>query len=262
MKCMVCSSEKNTIFAIGQLDGRERNLPNPSKGLDVYQCSNCGLFFFDPMPTREQLRDYHGEQYFVSLNPLKQTGYPNYVGVEHLRVKMEWGKRILTWFRQFDVSQQAGKRVLDVGCAVGGMLEGMRKSGEIDAVGVDVSVWAIEWGEKHFPNIELHCGRLPEIELKGKFDYVLFWDSLEHDDDVQEVIESVDMLLSDDGLILIQTPDGGMAKKDWYYWSPHQHTCIFNEKNLGFLLMQHNLRVIKKKLSSEPDELIILGCRL
>jgi 2-polyprenyl-3-methyl-5-hydroxy-6-metoxy-1,4-benzoquinol methylase len=268
MKCIVCNSEENIVFDTNQLDGYECNLYPTPKGMDVLRCANCGLFFFDPSPTRKQLRSYHGKQYFVCHNPLKQTGYPNYIDTEHLRVKEEWGQRLLNWFMSFDGSKVLPKRILDIGCATGTMLNGMRKCSKIQAVGVDISEWAIEWGRSHYKNIELHCGRLPECHIegptptpprRGQFDYVLFWDSIEHDDNIHEVLECVSRLMKPGGLMIIQTPDGTMAKRDWYYWSPHQHVCIFNEYNLGMLLKQHGFEIIKKRLSSEPDEIVLLA---
>lgn len=263
MKCLVCNSRKNTVFDTNQLDGFEKHLRHPPKGVDILKCLKCGLFFFNPLPSKEQLKSYHGEQYFVHSDPSKQTGYSNYIESEHLLVKKEWGEKIFSWFSSFDnISDGTQRKVIDVGCAVGAMLYGMAFRSVIRrAVGVDISEWAIEWGKKHFSGIELYCGRLPEVALQSKaeFDYVLFWDSLEHDNDIHEVLDSVYDITRCGGLIMIQTPDGAFAKPDWYYWSPHQHTCIFNEHNLSLLLRQHGFNVIKKRLSSEPEELILLA---
>jgi len=266
---MVCDSERNTVFDTGQLDGYERHLPNPPNGMTVLQCSDCGLFFFDPQPSIEQLRSYHSKQYFVCYDPLKQIGYLNYIDAEHLKVKEEWGQRIFSWFLSFDDDRTSAKKVLDVGCATGTMLHGMKKTFKNlnKAVGVDISNWAIEWGSKNYSDIELYCGRLPEVVSELQlgfdyvFDYVVFWDSLEHDSNVHEVLETVRNIMTSDSLMIIQTPDGALAKHDWYYWSPHQHTCIFNETNLSMLLKQHGFKIIRKRLSSEPDEIVVLAKR-
>lgn len=73
----------------------------------------------------------------------------------------------------------SGKKVLDFGCATGGLTAALR-SEEIDCIGTDISYWAISFGRKAY--------RLPPVALQfynrqlldEPFDAVLFLDVLEH----------------------------------------------------------------------------------
>lgn len=71
-------------------------------------------------------------------------------------------------------------RILDFGCATGGLVNELRKHGFLDAIGTDISYWAIEYGRKAFglsSDVLQHYNRQL---LEKSFDYVLFTDVLEH----------------------------------------------------------------------------------
>lgn len=270
MNCEICNNNNHFVFATNILDGAESKIVPQPKGLDVVKCDGCGLFSFSPQPTPEQLLDYHSKDYFIATSRDTQIGYENYIEESHLDVKVAWGKRMIEFLYLADNKsrkwwQRARRhiKVLDVGCATGFTTLGMSKYEKcvVTAVGVDISEWAIRYGRAKMPDLPLYCGRLPEIDLSkyAPFDYIVFWDSLEHECFLRSTINSASNLLRKNGLILIQTPDGKCAKPDWYYWSPHQHSHVFTIDNLGQLLSQYNIHIIEDRLSIEPDELMVIA---
>lgn len=268
MNCEICQNNNHSVFATNILDGAEQKMVPQPKGLDVLKCAGCGLFTFSPQPTLAQLLDYHSKDYFIAKSRDTQIGYENYIEESHSNVKVAWGKRMIDFLYSADSKNRKWWarrhiKVLDVGCATGFTTLGMAayEKCTVTAVGIDPSEWAIRYGRENLPDIELHCGRLAEINLSQHvpFDYIVFWDSLEHELCVRDTIKVARNLLRKNGLILIQTPDGKYAKPDWYYWSPHQHSYIFTLENLGQLLSQYDLHIIADRLSIEPDELMVIA---
>ncbi len=71
-------------------------------------------------------------------------------------------------------------RILDFGCATGGLVNYMRQKGFSGTIGTDISYWAISHGRKEFglsSDVLHHYNRQL---LEGDFDIVLMLDVLEH----------------------------------------------------------------------------------
>jgi len=260
-RCLICDSQKNIVVTTGLLDGAEKQNADKSEGQTVVQCLECGLYYYLPQPSKRGLKAYHDKSYFIASSPQVQTGYPDYIDEAHKAVKVDWGMRMMQWLYQFDKTKSGTKRVLDIGCATGFTTYGMSQFQlcNVEPVGIDVSEWAIQYAKQAFPEIPFVCGELKKAKRYMPFDYAVFWDSLEHFPDLHKVIRTVSKLLRHNGLILIQTPDGEKSTPDWYYWSPHQHTCIFTFDSLSKLLGLYGIKIIKKRCSLEADEMILIA---
>ncbi len=70
-------------------------------------------------------------------------------------------------------------KVLDFGCAIGLLVDCLRKEG-IDAVGTDISYWAIKYGRERFCVNGKTLQHYNRQLLEDSFDCVLFLDVLEH----------------------------------------------------------------------------------
>lgn len=265
-RCLNCGADQLSIYVSNLLDGAEKQT-NKTIGISIYRCDACGLFNYIPRPTIDELRAYHDATYFICEDPTKQTSYSNYVDPDHHYVKQTWGRWIITWFYRFDKQRDLpAKKIIDVGGATGFMLEGMKTFDRIDVVAaicVDISEWATRWGRENVPGIDFRCGRLPAVDLSdvAPIDYFCFWDSLNHDPDPNEVLQTAYKLMRPGGVMIIHTIDGNLAKPDWYYWSPHQHTCIFPKETLLDTLRKCGFSPNKERLSSEPDELILIATK-
>src|SRR3990167_8829885 len=124
-RCLLCHSKELKVVKERALDGPEHHQDPAPQGISIAQCELCGLLNYLPRPTREELRDYHGENYFVCPREAEQTSYANYVAPDHRDSKRLWGRHAMGWFFQHDQQRRKPeKTILDVGCATGFMLEG------------------------------------------------------------------------------------------------------------------------------------------
>lgn len=70
------------------------------------------------------------------------------------------------------------KRVLDYGCAIGGLVYELKKQGLKNVSGTDISDWAIEYGMSIYPDVNLQYYN--RNLLSKKYDLIICLDVLEH----------------------------------------------------------------------------------
>jgi len=79
-------------------------------------------------------------------------------------------------------------KILDFGCATGGLLSSLKQRGYTRLKGTDISYWAVSYGKKYLgleQELEYHNVDL----LTRDFDLILFLDVLEHVPSVSEIIQ-------------------------------------------------------------------------
>ena len=128
----------------------------------------------------------------------------------------------------------AGRRVLEVGCATGGLVSALAATG-FDAVGADISAWAVERAEKR-----LGPGRAwqwdaereappAELTARGPFDTLVLWVTLEHFHDPFKVLAALNTLCARDARLFIKTTNADslahwLHGDDWeghFDWTHH-----------------------------------------
>ena len=254
--CPLCSSESYNVGYTNLLDGRERQLASKPEGMQVVKCSDCSLLYFNPLDSDNDRRYYYNEAYFVSLNEREQIGYPNYLDKKHIKSKEMWSKEpLLRWFKSHHSNPGS---ILDTGCATGSLMKAMLDE-KWKCLGIDISEFIIDNARLLYPKTNFICADASAITYPiGKFDCILLWDSIEHFRNIHALMNLVYKSMNDKSIGVIQTPDGEYAEDDWYYWSPHQHVCIFTLDTLKQLLELHGLVIIEEMISPEPDELIVI----
>jgi 2-polyprenyl-3-methyl-5-hydroxy-6-metoxy-1,4-benzoquinol methylase len=149
---------------------------------------------------------YHGDNY-----------------VDHdAQTAAEW-PAVLELLRAVD----SGPRVLDVGCATGGLVHALRQGG-FDACGADRSSWAIAqavartgphawvWDASATPPP-------PALVARGPFDTVVLWVTLEHFPDPWRVVEALGVLVSPHARLIIKTTNADSLTR-WLFgpqWEGH-----------------------------------------
>lgn len=109
-----------------------------------------------------------------------------------------------------------GRRVIDVGCWTGGLLKLFSSYEADELVGIDVTGPWLPVAEKMVPSANFfgvaNLEELP-IALKGRFDVVIFLETLEHLPRGTEgqVLCSLASLLAPEGTLILSTPAAGLA---------------------------------------------------
>src|SRR5271169_1543726 len=105
-----------------------------------------------------------------------------------------------------------GKAVLDVGCGTGYGTSYLAESAK-SAVGIDLSGQAIRYARKHYRRASLEFRRMSAESLAladRNFNFVVSTENFEHLRDHRANIREISRVLTDDGMLLLATPNPEM----------------------------------------------------
>lgn len=181
---------------------------------DIGRCLTCGLVQKIPMPTEKETRELYDED------------------IEHFEPYLAQIAVHRKYFRQKLTETGTVRSLLDIGCAMGVLLEEAKKQG-IDTYGVDVSADAVAYCRKK----GLHVS---ENYPKKQFDAITAFEVLEHERDPLTMIRRVYKLLNNDGITVLTTPNHSgiwqkIMGKQWVSYRHPEHVTFWDEKSLRYL---------------------------
>jgi len=198
-------------------------------------CPHCTLVYENPRLTAEALKElYSRPSYFVQEDADQSpVGYQNYFAQCTPQLNEEY-------FRIVQRAVPGGHELLDVGCGLGGVLLAAQHDGW-DAVGVELSSWAVKEGRKH--GARILEGSLVEAGLQAsRFDAVSMFDVLEHLPSPVPTLREAHRLLKPGGALIMETPNiGGFFARSVYRENsdlvkPRAHICLYSTRSARMLL--------------------------
>lgn len=113
--------------------------------------------------------------------------------------------RIISLLKGYNLNP---KNVLEIGCSAGYRLDGIKKSFSTERVaGIEPSKSAIEYGEKHYPQVEFHNGTADDMSCfeDASFDVLIVGFVLYVVDRnlLLRTIAEIDRVLEDNGILII-----------------------------------------------------------
>jgi len=165
-------------------------------GVRIVKCVVCGLAFANPQPAASDLERYYEPAYFEK-NAAKFLQFPLPPEVE---------LRFARYLRELRSTCPAG-RVLDVGCGTGAFLTVCRAEG-YHVEGIELSPYASRLGRERL-GLDIHTGRLEEMEAPVPFDVITMWDFLEHTSEPVTILRAARRLLAKGGHLLMTVPNVG-----------------------------------------------------
>ena len=118
INCPLCHQDKTIPFI-------------KTRGYNYTECSNCGLYYVNPQPTAESIRNFY-ENKNTTWNPGKETEKLNQKLVSLIKKK-----------------KPDGGVLIDFGCSEGNLLLQARKNG-FNPVGLEINKTAVEYVRKNF----------------------------------------------------------------------------------------------------------------
>lgn len=94
--------------------------------------------------------------------------------------------------------------LIDVGCAYGSFLKEAKNY--YNVCGVDVSLHAVETAKLRLPEIKIWQSDLEEISKDLQYDIVTCFDVIEHIPNIDEALQHLKTLLSNNGIVVISVP--------------------------------------------------------
>lgn len=211
----------------------------------IVRCRNCGLVYANPRWDSSIV----AESYSVVEDP-------TYVDEREGRVLTF--SRNLKPFETLVAPNSHTRRLLDVGCHIGVMVELAQAAGW-EAWGVEPSTWASEQARGR--GLQVVTGTLADAKLdEGYFDVVTMWDVIEHLTDPAAEVRQVHRVLKRGGIFAIHTIDiesrfARMMGKRWP-WLMEMHLYYFSPRTLGKMLERQGFTVVR---SSAQGRFLRLG---
>jgi SAM-dependent methyltransferase len=165
-------------------------------GYNVVACRACGFCFASELPSQAELDAYYQNQSKYE-HDTRRSGPSEY---DTRRLPLAVGI-IADWV------PDKSARILDIGCANGGLLAELRKNGYENVFGADPSPVCASTARDLY-DIEVTTASLFEIPSKlGVFDFVILGSVLEHILDLGGAAQKIRSLLKPGGSVYIEVPD-------------------------------------------------------
>lgn len=196
---------------------------------DVVACPDCGFVYADT-PASQQTYDRYYEAYSKYEDPAVASGGGiGTLDARRLEETAEFIARKLT----------TNARILDVGCAGGGLLAALRRRGFSRLCGVDAAPGCV--ASLRILGFKAKClplSRLRELAKIGPFDAIVLSHVLEHVADLRSLMLEVRALATPGGSIYLETPNAARYA-DYpyvpYYFFDSEHINHFDPRQLAIL---------------------------
>lgn len=185
--CALCGSNRRTILSV------QSTWP-------IARCSVCGLVYLSERPPESSLASFYGKEYYSAGT----TGYRDYAEAFE-RYRNVYAALFERRERDLRRNVTTGRRLLEVGCAHGFLLNYLRSAGW-DVKGVEVSPLSSSFARERF-GLDVHTGLLEDAPLAASsFDAILLLDVLEHLHRPFEALAGIGGLLKPGGTLVVQCP--------------------------------------------------------
>lgn len=225
--CPGCACSRVNVLHRQQFE-QARGSPLPA-AYDVVACPNCGFVYADT-PASQDVYDH----YYASFSKYEDAAIASGSGADAHDA------------RRLDelaaaVAGRAGRdaRILDVGCANGGLLEALKRRGCSSLHGVDAASGCVDTvrAQGHVGYC-LPISRLAELTVAGPFDVIVVSHVIEHVVDLSAIMRALAALLAADGLLYLETPDAARYGDHAYvpfYFFDSEHINHFDSRQLVIL---------------------------
>lgn len=143
----------------------------------------------------------------------------------------------------------ASRRVLEVGCSYGLLLDYLREKGW-RAAGIDISKNAVGWARER--GLECYQASMDDFTPPGKYDLILLIHVLEHLPDPGESLKRIKSWLSPGGMIYLRVPnvESRFVRRSRVnfigHFKPFEHLYYFSSETMKLLLEKAGLRASLK----------------
>jgi 2-polyprenyl-3-methyl-5-hydroxy-6-metoxy-1,4-benzoquinol methylase len=228
MKCPVCKKEI---------------VPEKTSEKDKYtlfKCTCCGVIYSDPME-----------------NP-----GPGWYEEDHIyKIEQILESPRTAWHHKCFLARGTKQgKILDIGCGIGHFLSAAQKTG-YEPHGMDFNKRSLATAKSRFQLTNLYQLTIDEFFDKYpdiKFDFVTFFEVIEHLQDPSAFLNSVKKILKPGGIIAFSTPNRErLLNSLGEYDEPPHHLTKWNKKAAENLISQSGFHLIKSRVKDlEADDII------
>jgi SAM-dependent methyltransferase len=200
----------------------------------MVRCLHCGLYYLNPRPDQKEIHRYYPHDYLAFQKSIEEeTAFLK-------RMDRRYG--IYKRCRAVTKVLPGPGRILDIGCATGLFLSGMKERGW-EVLGIELNEQAAAYARERM-GLDIIIGNFLEADLpKRYFDVISLWDVLEHLPDPLSVLKKISKIIRPGGLLVLNlpNPESWEAKRFgplWIGWDLPRHFNLFPLPLLGSLLKE------------------------
>ncbi len=165
-------------------------------GYDVVACDGCGFCFADGIPDQAAFDQYYRD--------MSKYEHGDRAGQESAYDRSRF-ERVAAVVHDFLPAVDA--RILEIGCAAGGLLNTLRQLGCTQVEGVDPSPACAEAARRHY-GLKVAAATLNSIDPKaGPWDFLILGGVMEHVRDLDAAVRKLAALLHQGGRVFLVVPD-------------------------------------------------------
>jgi 2-polyprenyl-3-methyl-5-hydroxy-6-metoxy-1,4-benzoquinol methylase len=241
MTCPLCSSsEQKKVLCKVTL--------NAGTLYDLAECPACGVIACDPLPSPVQLAEFYSAAYY-DFDRYREEGK----GMAFARKLTKWRKT---------------GRLLDIGCATGFFIHGVKNNSAWEVYGTDFGESAVRFANEKL-QLDVRQGNLIDIAFPAKFfDFIHINNVLEHVLKPVEMLEESRRIVKPDGRVYLSVPNGMVDSRDLIDFyneenkparSKNGHIFFFPARTLLSLLEHVGFEIIETRTYSIKRGLRSLG---
>lgn len=237
--CTVCGSDRADKCA----RGTDFEYDTTSQTFHFVACRECGHQYLNPRPASSELdRIYPANYYSFSGTTRPMVA----------RLQRIWESRKVKLYRKHIGENR--RRILDVGCGEGRLLELLRQHGhpEWKIIGLEFDEHAIQSCRRK--GFEIHAVRVEDFAEQSSeqksYDTVIMLQLIEHVEDPSLLCRRVYSLLKPGGAFIIETPNlGGLdyrlfAGRWWGHYHFPRHWNLFSNETLRRMLNECGFEIV------------------
>jgi SAM-dependent methyltransferase len=238
-RCPLCGDEKEKRFHC------KVNLTYGTV-YDLVECQGCGVIYFSPMPSVKELAAFYSASYY-DMDRHREEGKG-----------MAFARRLNGWKRT--------GTFLDVGCATGFFINGIRKHSSWEVFGTDFGESAVRFARETL-HLDVLLGNLTDANYpEASFDYVHVNNVLEHVLDPVSLLKECRRIIKPGGVFYLSVPNGYNDSLDLFDFyrierqparSKNGHIFFFRDRTLlrlfdeiGFVIEQMKTYSLKRGMRS------------
>lgn len=196
----------------------------------LHECRKCHVQFFLPFLNP-------GSHWYEKMS--------DYSLKDIVKLKVNRGAQ-KAFLKKGDIFKK-GSLLLELGCGSGEFIAETQKRG-LETYGVDFDQKGIEVAKRHFHLKEVMAMPFDVFFSKTdlpQFDYIVFFEVIEHIDNPLEFIQNVKKLLKPEGRVFLSTPSRERMLVDWNSWDfPPHHLTRWNKQAIENIFSKAGFKVV------------------
>ncbi len=237
--CKLCGSAEKVVFLSPTEFGDGKS--------SLVRCSNCGMTYIDPAPTKDALKKFYEDTYLT----------PEYRKIDGASIPDPRQELLYTFQVMEKHLDEIEKRktppgnILDVGCSHGAFMLEANSRGWT-TVGVEPFQAAAEFC-KNSLGLNVHNKDIMDAELpENHYDVISMWEVIEHVFDPVSVMKKIWKLAKPGGILIMSSPNAEspaslITRGQWVGLKFPTHLQFFGYGTLPRLLLESGWKSIEVK---------------